>query len=306
MSTDAQHATLDAFALSRIGATAALEGGQLVADWVSAPAADPATAPPRTPGLHLTAQWEGEPLSFWVPEPEWCAWLAPQLAAPALAQIDPEWLPLLSAWTLAPLDSWLQGLGRGALSQVTVTVGEPPAGGWRLTLSEGTCRLPMWVQQASPTTLHTLLAALTPSPQQTHELALGLGWCLLESDAWEQLSEGDALPILGMADTLDTLWVHPYASPGQIRLYDAQRAKIIDAPLPLADAPHGTLRLCVEVGLARLTAPALAAWVPGTPLDIDAHAHTLLRLTTPGRLWAQGHLLRLADGWTVRITTLAR
>lgn len=317
MSPEPMRRPLDALELSRVGATAELDGCRVVADWVAAPLAAQADAqvanqftdqiadPTRGPGLHLCVSCDGEPLSFWVPEAAWCEWLAPQLASTALAQIAPEWLPLLAAWTLSPLDGWLQQLGRGALSLPAASVGEAPAGGWRLTLIAGSRRLPLWVRQASPGTLRTLLAALTPSHEQTHELGLGLGWCLLEHDAWRRVGVGDALPIVGMADTLDTLWLHPSASPGQLRLQDTQRAEITHAPLPPADAQPGILRLCVEAGRARLSAHALAGWVPGAALKLDARAHTVLRLCTHERLWAQGQLLRLEDGWAVRITARA-
>lgn len=305
MSSEQRRAPCDAFALSRVGATAELAGCQLAADRVAGPA--------HVPGLHLSAHCGGQPLRFWVSEAQWCTWLAPQLAAPSLAQIAPEWLPMLAAWTLSPLDGWLQEQGLGALSEAAVAPAvvpaadpaEAPAGGWRLTLSDGARQLSLWVQQASPEKLHALLAALAPSPEQVHDLALGLGWCVLMPEAWRQVGVGDALPIVGMADTLDTLWLHPDASPGRLRLHDTRHAEVTAAPLPPADEPHGALRLCVEVGRARVAAPALAAWVPGMALELDARAHTLLRLSTHERLWAQGQLLRLDDAWAVRIVTLA-
>lgn len=295
MNAERQPTVLGAFELSRIGASAQLDGCRLVAD----------QAQGSGPGLVLSTRCGGEPLCFWVPEAEWCSWIAPQLAVPTLAQVDPELLPPLAAWTLAPLGGWLQQQGLGALTPPTAATGDAPAHGWRLTLHDGERQLPLYLRQAPQGLLQALLAALTPSPQQEHELTLALGWCLLERDALRRLDVGDALPILGMADTLDTLWLHPDASPGRIRLHDAQRAVVADAPLPLDEAPDGTLRLTVEAGRARLAADALSSWAPGAELAIDARAHATLRLTAGGRQWAQGQLLRLDDGWAVRIGSRA-
>ncbi|VVE55427.1 FliM/FliN family flagellar motor switch protein [Pandoraea sputorum] len=295
MSAERPSAAVGAFELSRIGATAHLDGCVLVADRAQA----------GGPGLTLSTRCGGELLCFWVPEREWCDWIAPQLPVHALAQIPSELLPLLAGWTLAPLDGWLQQQDLGALSQPEASTGEAPGHGWRLTLEDGARRLPLFVQHAPAALFQALLATLTPSPEQEHDLPLALGWCLLAPAALHGLEVGDALPIIGMADTLDVLWLHPDASPGQLNLHDAHCAVVVDAPTPPADDLPGTLRLAVEVGRARLAAGALASWVPGVELHIDARAHAALRLTAGERVWAQGQLLRLDDGWAMRIDARA-
>lgn len=286
---------LSVFELSRMGASAELEGARLVADQAGA----------SGPGVQLRARCGGELLCFWVPEAAWCDWIAPQLATHAWTQVPPDLLPLVAAWTLAPLDGWLQQLGADTLGQPEMGAGDAPPYGWRFTLQAGARRLPLYVQEAPAQVLQALLTALEPSSEQHHELALALGWCQLASDALEHVAVGDALPMLGMAETLDTLWLHPEASPGQLQLLDAERAVITEAPLPLADDLPDTVRLAVEVGRARVSAATLAAWTPGTDVSLDARAHVALRLTQGERLWGQGQLLRLDDGWAVRLDARA-
>ncbi|WP_191631809.1 FliM/FliN family flagellar motor switch protein [Pandoraea sputorum] len=231
--------------------------------------------------------------------------MAPQLAIHAWTQVPAELLPLVAGWTLAPLDGWWQQLGGDALCEPEVRAGDAPPPGWRFTLQDGARRLPLYVQEAPARVLQALLAALEPSPEQHHELALALGWCQLAGDALAQVAVGDALPVLGMAESLDTLWLHPEASPGQLQLRDAQLAVVAPAPVPLADDLPDTVRLAVEVGRARVSAAALAAWTPGADVPLDARAHVALRLTQGERLWGQGQLLRLDDGWAVRLDARA-
>ncbi|AKK24857.1 FliM/FliN family flagellar motor switch protein [Pandoraea oxalativorans] len=286
---------LSVFELSRMGASAELEGARLIADRAGA----------NGPGVRLRARCGGEPLCFWVPEPAWCDWIAPQLATHAWTQVPPDLLPLVAAWTLAPLDGWLQRLGAQALCAPEVDAGDAPPPGWRFTLQEGDRRLPLYVQEAPAGVMQVLLAALAPSPEQHHELALALGWCQLAGDAPAHVAVGDALPLLGMAETLDTLWLHPEASPGRLQLLDDRHAVIAAAPLPWVEELPDTVRLAVEVGRVRMSAAALADWTPGTDVALEARAHVALRLTQGERLWGQGRLLRLDDAWAVRIDARA-
>ncbi|SUX56097.1 hypothetical protein [Chromobacterium vaccinii] len=283
---------LDPFHLSRVGARAEHEGRLIEADLARADGQ----------GLLLSTMCDGAALTLWAAEADWRAWLEPQLAVGELADIEAGLLPVLAAWTLAPLDGFLRAQGLPGLAEPAVAPAPAPGGeGWRLTLRDGPRRLPLHVRDAPPGWLRALLAALRPSREQTHQLALGLGWCLLPEQDWDKVAIGDALPIHGMADALDCLWLHPEASPGRVRLLDAERA-VVEAPSPgLDQVPSGTLRLAVEAAAIRVSADALADWEAGREIAAHAAAHPMLRLTAQGRLWAQGQLLRLSDGWAARI-----
>ncbi|MCD4487170.1 hypothetical protein LQR31_22115 [Chromobacterium vaccinii] len=279
---------LDAFHLSRVGACAEHEGRLIEADLACADGQ----------GLLLSTMCDGAALTLWAAEADWRAWLEPQLAVGELADIEVGLLPVLAAWTLTPLDGFLRAQGLPGLAEPAVAPAPAPGGEcWRLTLRDGPRRLALYLREAP----RDWLAALRPSREQTHQLALGLGWCLLSEQDWDTVAVGDALPIHGMADALDSLWLHPEASPGRVRLLDAERA-VVEAPSPgLDQTPPGTLRLAVEAAAIRVSADALADWETDREIDAPAAAHPVLRLTAQGRLWAQGQLLRLDDGWAARI-----
>ncbi|ERE19478.1 hypothetical protein [Pseudogulbenkiania ferrooxidans] len=280
--------TLDAFHLSRVGARAEHDGMLIEADRALA----------DSHGLLLSTTCDGAALSLWTTEADWRAWLVPQLTVGELADIEAGLLPVLAAWTLAPLDGFLRAQGLPGLAQAAVQPAPAPGGEcWRLTLRDGPRRLPLYLRKAP----RDWLAALRPSREQTHQLALGLGWCLLPEQDWDKVAIGDALPIHGMADALDTLWLHPEATPGRLRLIDAERAVMETPSSGLDPAPSGTLRLIAEAAAIRVSADALADWEAGREIDAPAAAHPMLRLTAQGRLWAQGQLLRLDDGWAARI-----
>ncbi|WP_440216169.1 hypothetical protein [Chromobacterium piscinae] len=283
---------LDAFHLSRVGARAEHDGMLIEADRALA----------DSHGLLLSTTCDGAALSLWTTEADWRAWLEPQLTVGELADIEAGLLPVLAAWTLAPLDGFLRAQGLPGLVEPAVAPAPAPCSeGWRLTLRDGPRRLPLYLRDAPPGWLRALLAALRPSPDQTRQLALGLGWCLLPEQDWDKVAVGDALPIHSMADALDSLWLHPEASPGRVRLLDAERS-VVEAPSPgLDQTPPGTLCLAVEAASIRVSADTLADWEVGKEIAAHTAAHPMLRLTARGRLWAQGQLLRLDDGWAARI-----
>lgn len=295
MSNECLPATLSLFELSRIGASAEHEGCRFDSDF----------AQPSGDGLRLTARSDGEDLAFWVPETEWRDWLQPQLAVPRRGPIDAELLPLLAAWTLSPLDGWLQATGLPGLVAAEVENGDAPPPGWRLTLSMGSRRLPLYLEQAPAGWLQAMLTALQPSPQGEHELALALGWCVLTEPDWADVAVGDALPIIGMGDSLDAFWLHPQACPGRILLRESGDAVADGAALPLGEPSAGEWRLAVEAGRARFSALDLAAWRPEAQLFPRAAAYPALHLTRHGKTLALGQLLRLDDGWAVRIASRA-
>ncbi|MEO4011904.1 hypothetical protein, partial [Chromobacterium piscinae] len=92
---------LDAFHLSRIGARAEHEGRLIEADLARADGHD----------LLLSTTCDGAALNLWTIEADWRAWLEPQLAVGELADIEAGLLPVLAAWTLAPLDGFLRAQG---------------------------------------------------------------------------------------------------------------------------------------------------------------------------------------------------
>lgn len=294
------------FYLSRIGASVEFDGYHLCSDYLSCDdlSGDQISceqAKPVGAGIRLRTRSEGEEIWLWVPETEWCAYLAPQLAAPSLAQIAPELLPLLASWTLAPLDGWLQQSGQTALAPASAEAAPAPAAGWRLLLTQGARCLPIYLEQVPERWQLSLLQTLLPSPQQSHTLPLILGWSLLSEQEWATLAIGDALPIVGACDSLERLWLYPGTHPTRLKLIGTTRAVVEEPALPLLEAPPGTLRLSVEAGQATLAACELANWAPGNEIALQASATPLLQLSAEGRLMAQGELLRMDNGWAVRI-----
>ena len=281
------------FYLSRIGAMAEFNGYQLSSDM----------AQPAGPGIRLHTRSQGDEIWLWVPEAEWCAYLAPQLAAPTLASIDPELLPLLASWTLAPLDGWLQEAGASALTPATAEVAAAPTACWRLLLTQGPRCLPIYLEQVPEHWQLNLLRTLQPSSERHHTLPLILGWSLVPEVEWETLVIGDALPIAGACDSLERLWLYPGTTLARITLIGATRAVVEESALPLLETPQGTLQLAVEAGRATFAACELANWAPGNELSLQACATPLLQLSVAGHLMAQGELLRLDNGWAVRITS---
>ena len=284
---------LEIFNLSRIGAMAEFDGYRLSSE----------RAEPSGPGVRLRTHSAGEELWLWVPETEWCAYLTPQLAVPALNQIDPALLPLLASWTLAPLDGWLQQSGEPPLTTASAEAAPAPKRCWRLLLTQGSRCLPVYLEQVPERWQRNLLSSLQPSPQQEHTLPLILGWSLVPQAQWQDLALGDALPIVGACDSLERLWLDPGSAAAQIKLIGATRAQIEEPAPPLFETPPGTLLLSVEAGRATFRASELANWAPGNELSLQASASPLLHLMLEGRLMAQGELLRLDNGWAVRINS---
>lgn len=283
---------LDIFHLSRIGATAEHDGHRLHSH----------IARPAGHGVRLSSHCEGEALTFWIPESDWCAWLAPQLAVPSADDIADELRSLLASWTLAPLHDFLQAQGLPGCSPAGAEAASAPDGDyWRITVETGGQRLPLYLVDAPADWRRSLLAAFAPSPDATHDLALGLGWCLVPEESWPKVCVGDALPLHGMADALDRLWLHPAATPGRIQMVEANHAVVDEVSVDPIEAPPGTLCLAVEAARTRMTADELARWEPGHQLMLQAGALPVLQLTTRNGLVASGQLIRLEDGWAVRI-----
>ncbi|MBJ7263456.1 MAG: hypothetical protein JHC61_06835, partial [Burkholderiaceae bacterium] len=274
--------SLDIFRLSRIGACAELDGHRLTVRLARA----------SGPGVRVAGQSAGQVTTFWVPEAAWCAWLTPQLAIPSVDSVTDEFRSLLASYTLAPLHDLLlaQGLSGFGSAQVEAALA-PATECWLITVqTDGRC-LPLYLVDAPADWSRSMLGAFSPSPEETHEFALGLGWCFVPEKDWSNAREGDALVLHGMADTLDQFWLHPIDSPGRIRLLGTDCATIEDgagAPTP----PAGTLCLAVEAARARVSAQALAGWDAGREIALEASVLPVLRLTTCDGLKAFGQLVR--------------
>ncbi|MHA7000658.1 hypothetical protein [Aeromonas schubertii] len=279
------------FRLSRIGATSSLGELELEAE----------LSRPTGPGLRLSTCSDGSELHLWISEAAWCAWLDPRLATPSLAQIEESLYPLLASWTLAPLDQWLQAQGLPSLAPATLCRAEAPALCWRLTLGSEGRQLPLCLESVPPALLHRWLSALTPSPERIHELGLQLGWCQLPEAELTTLSLGDVLPLHGMDEAPDRFWLHPLGG-ARLQLIDGQSGRALPGK-PLCAPPPGTARLMVEVGKISLDATTLASWVPDLECAVTPQAYPTLRLLRGAELWAEGELLRMDDGWAVRLTT---
>ncbi|MBT2869660.1 hypothetical protein JQK19_20735 [Chromobacterium violaceum] len=276
--------------LSRNGGQAERDGLALRADRAEA----------RGDGLTLRADCGGQALSLWTTETAWRDWLAPRLAAPPLRELPEDWLPLLAAWSLASLDDWQRELGLPPLADARPESAPAPAGErWRLTLSEGERRLPLYVDDAPPGWLDAALDALKPAEQPSLALWLALGWC--RADALRRARPGDALPLLGAAEAPDRFWLLGKGCLGRARL-DEDGLAWMDEGGAAGNEPGDISELtAVEVGLARLSPAQLAGWQAGKPLRLAMEA---LPLPRAGAL-AQGVLLRLDDGWALRIQTRA-
>ncbi|WP_406849958.1 hypothetical protein [Chromobacterium phragmitis] len=278
--------TCERLRLSRDGARSERGGLSLRADRAAA----------SGDGLTLRADCGGQTLALWTTETAWRDWLAPRLAAPPLRDLPDDWRPLLAAWTLAGLDDWQRELGLPPLAGARPESAPAPAGErWRLTLSEGERRLPLYVGDAPTGWLEAVLSALTPAERPCHTLRLALGWC--RADALRRAGPGDALPLLGTAEEPDRFWLLGEGCLGRVRLDETGAAWIDEGGMP--DGADGLLP--VVAGIARLAPDQLADWQAGHPLRLAAEAFPLL---SAGRL-AQGSLLRLDDGWAMRLQTPA-
>lgn len=279
------------FRLSRIGATSRLGELELEAK----------LSRPTGPGLRLTTSSDGCVLHLWISEAAWCSWLDPKLVTPSLEQIEESLYPLLASWTLAPLDEWLQAQGLPPLAPATLCRAEAPALCWRLTLASEGRRLPLCLESVPPALLHRWLSTLTPNPDRVHELGLQLGWCQLPEEELTATRAGEVLPLHGMGEEPDRFWLHPLRG-AQLQLIDGQLGRALPGKLFCAPPP-GTARLMVEVGKISLDATTLANWAPDLECAVTPQAYPTLRLLRGAELWAEGELLRMDDGWAVRLTT---
>lgn len=279
------------FRLSRIGATSHLGELRLEAD----------LSRPSGPGLRLTTLSDGIELHLWISESAWINWLDPQLAIPSLEQIEESLYPLLASWTLAPLDEWLQAQGLPPLAPATLCRAEAPALCWRLTLGSEGRRLPLCLESVPPALLHRWLGALSPNPEYIHDLGLQLGWCQLSEEELTAPRVGEVLPLYGMDKAPDRFWLHPLRG-AQLQLIDGQMGRALPYR-PLGSPPPGTIRLMVEVGKISLDAATLASWTPDLECAVTPQSYPTLRLLRGAELWAEGELLRMDDGWAVRLTT---
>ncbi|QAU24332.1 hypothetical protein EO087_10300 [Dyella sp. M7H15-1] len=284
------HNTLDAFQLSRIGAFADLDETRLCAAYQSVGGA----------GLRLDTQCDGRPLSFWMPEQSWCAWLAPQLDIPNFAAVGPAWTAVLANWTLIPLNELLQRVGLPPCDVASIHATTAPIDvRWQFIMSADTRRLPLTILDAPWDWIQPLLHALEPAQDQAHTLALSLGWCTLHEDEWSEVAIGDALRIDGSGGGLDTFWLHPLRSPGRIQIQEDGTACVLDCSTGVSDVPGHMLRIDVEVGYADIPRTDLAHWAPEEPVTLQCARHPQLRLMHGDQLVAQGRLIGWDDGWAV-------
>ncbi|TDR76602.1 hypothetical protein [Paludibacterium purpuratum] len=280
--------TLDLFLLSRIGASAFSDETRVTAR----------RAQPSGSGVRIDAQCDGAALAFWVAEADWCAWLAPHWPVPALAALDKALWPLAAGITLTPLERLLTAAGLAPCQAARLTPAEAPTvRSWCLLCEDEARRLPLYVQTAPSDWLAGLLQMLRPDDSAMLTVPLGLGWCM----ASDGLALGDALPVLGAGDALDRFWLHPALAPGRIRLSSATAAQIDE---PLAQPTGLVGAWSVEVAALRAATHQLWPWQPGAAVDVQVMTHPLARLVSAGRTQALGTLLRLTDGWAVRIERL--
>lgn len=259
------------------------------------------------PGVRIDSHCDGQALAFWIAEADWCAWIAPQLAAPALAQIPAELLPPLASWTLGALAGLLEAAGLAPCGPAQLRAAEAPATTlWRLCAqSDGAAqgpRLPLYLLEAPPAWRTAVLAALAPAAERRHVLGLGLGSCLLSEPEWAATAVGDALVLPDPCGELNQFWLHPGRQPGWLALEPDGMARVLAPAAPAPAPPAGMLRLDVEAGCAEVSAGALADWRPGATFALHGTGYPALRLLADGHLMGLGELLRFDDGWAVRLT----
>ncbi|EJW2129039.1 hypothetical protein QDX91_004474 [Salmonella enterica] len=112
---------------------------------------------------------------------------------------------------------------------------------------------------------------------------------------------GDILPLFGMGEAPDRFWLHPLGG-AQLQLINRQLGRALPV-MPLSAAPPGTVRLMAEVGKISLDAATLASWAPDLDCIVTSQTYPTLRLLQDAELWAEGDLLRMDNGWAVRLTT---
>jgi type III secretion protein Q len=275
----------DLLLLSRIGAR-----GESGATRITARRARPSGC-----GVRIDALCDGMALAFWVAEADWCAWLAPQWPIPSLAALDQALWPLAAGWTLTPVTALLSAEGLAPCRAARLAPAPAPdACLWCLLCESEELRLPLYLQAVPSAWLAGILSALNPDRAATVSLPLALGWCAAPTAAQ---SLGDALPVWGVDDALERFWLLPAHSPGRVRIIGPDRAEIAEPAL--REAAWGACS--VEVAEARLARAALWPWQRGTAIDMPTVVYPLARLVASGRPLALGSLLRLTDGWAVRL-----
>ncbi|PHV11478.1 hypothetical protein [Chitinimonas sp. BJB300] len=257
-------------------------------------------------GLRLDTETDGTPLSFWIPEVEWCAWLAPQLALPSFAAAPVEYHEVLATHTLARLNDFLSANGLPACGAARISPAAPPAEPcWRLLFSEGARCLPLYVMSGSIRWVDAVLAALPSDSQQTRILALSLGWVLVPRAEWTTLTAGDALLLEGADDALSLFWLNGPQNLGRLRLDETGNAEVAYlASAAVATPPH-LIRLDAEIGTAAISCTTLADFRPGLNLPLTCIRHPEIRLTHRGKTLALGQLLQLDDGLAIRLSAIA-
>lgn len=286
------------FQMSRIGAGAIFGDMKFQVDLASQ----------SGPGVRLFTRCHETEISLWCPEQTWCSWLMPQLSTSGIEQIEEELRPVIASWTLDPFNRWLEQEGLPNLINATVAVCSvnEPSQCWRLTLIHEDRRLSLYLDHVPPEILTKWLAAMVPSSSQMHTLTLILGWCTLPLDEIDNIAIGDALHVIGIGPDLDRFWLHALDIPEQVQLKDSGNGVVTSSPHPCSSLPESTARFTVEAGKATLDAATLASWSPGMNISLLAHPYMLLQLQWEEKLWAQGTLVRLDDGWAVRIVSLGK
>ncbi|MFM5540430.1 hypothetical protein ACET8U_22615 [Aeromonas veronii] len=294
------------FYLSRIGSTSYIGDLELHAT----------LSCPTGQGLHLSTRYDEIALNLWVNEAAWCDWLEPQLTAPSFAQIDQSLHQLLASWTLAPLDEWLQTQGLSRMAPATICRADAPTQCWCLTIRGSGRRLSIYLDGVPPVLIRQWLSAMTPNSTIFHEFGLLLGWCTLSLSELGTLAKGDVLTLHGIDDALGRFWLKPREEalkpadqlPSldklQLQLNSDLLGQFTQTTYQLPPPSFDSVELIVECGSINLEASTLACCSTSFEFPVHITTYPTLRLLKDSTLLAEGILLRMDDGWAIRLTSL--
>lgn len=282
----------------------------------------------ETTGLLLnTSMHNGDEISFWLDEKEWCEWVSSVLVIPSFSMIPEEFKAVLAKWTLDTLKICvdIEGFEWPTVKQMSphiLTQGM----GWRLCARCHDRVLNLQVTQAPGSWLEMLVSHASPNSEEKKDppiiigAKLVAGWTLLARDQISAIQAGSALVLQQQTDisngnfflfthrplaivhqnrgtgvfTVETLmetfddWIDIGLPTGDLM---GEENPVIDAPIPVV----------VEVANFNVSVNELSQIKPGYLLPSESHHSTSVSLRIGHHIFAFGTLLRIGERLAVRI-----
>lgn len=167
------------------------DSGELVVSYRQRPASE---------GLILHATFEGEPLTLWLDEQQWCQWVAPMLTVPSLEMTPDEFKALLSIWTLADAGDCREASAMKWPQGQRLTPGSASAEhGWHVYIRRDQRELDCYLLSGGEKWVSALSDEAFPVSNSdtvtdiTLCVSLLAGWSNVDSAVLDILGPGDAL-----------------------------------------------------------------------------------------------------------------